>query len=297
MNANHARSTPADAVGRRDFMRLAGACWAGSLLTGFGAFKQVARAGQLTGKITKAIQLHMIAGDMPVVDQFKLIQDLGFDGVEISGVYGPKPDEVLKARETTGLRVHGVTNGYRTDLRAVVDEAKLYGADSVLKVPGAVSKKVSYDENYRAAQAQLRDAAAHAESQGVTILVENVWNNFLLSPMEMARFIDECQSPAIGAYFDVGNVLRYGWPEQWIRILGPRIGKIHLKDYSEKKAKIGAMHEGYDVALGEGDADWAAVRQALAEIGFRGWATAELRAGDRDYLADVAARMDRVLDL
>jgi L-ribulose-5-phosphate 3-epimerase len=294
MNANHASSARSGRIARREFLTLAGACCAGTMLGGFPA---PAWAGELAGKIKKAVQLHMVAGGMSVTDQFKLIQDLGFDGVEISGVSGPKPDEVLKARDATGLRVHGITNGYRTDLCAVVDEAKLYGADSVLKVPGAVTKKVAYDENYRKSQEQLRGAAAHAQSQGVRILVENVWNRFLFSPMETARFIDECQSPAVGAYFDVGNVLRYGWPEQWIRILGARIGKIHIKDYCQKKAEVADMGKGYNVPIGDGDCDWAAVRQALADIGYGGWATAEVAAGDRKYLADVAVRMNRVLGL
>ena len=290
-------STQRPKIDRRDFVKKAGAAFAGSLLLGVDEFSHSARAGQLTGKIKKAIQLHMVAGNMSLTDKFKLIQDLGFDGVEISGVKSPKAEEVLKARDATGLYIHGVTNGYRTDLCEVIDEAKLYGGIGLLKVPGAVSKSVSYDENYRRSQAQIRAAAAHAEKQRIKILVENVWNNFLLSPMEMARFIDECQSPWVGSYFDVGNVLRYGWPEQWIRILGPRIGKIHIKDFSLEKAEINNLAKGFSVKIGDGDCDWAVVRQALVDIRYSGWATAEVRGGDRAYLADVATRMNRVLGL
>lgn len=283
-------------VGRRDFLKTAGAAFVGAAMAGT-TFGHTAQAGQFTGKIKKAIQLQMVAEKMPLVDKFKLILDLGFDGVEISGVNGPKHEDVLKARDATGITIHGVTNGYRTDLCEVIDEAKLYGGISVLKVPGFVTKTAAYDEVYRKAQAQIREATAHAEKQQVKILVENIWNNFLLSPMEMARFIDECQSPWVGAYFDIGNVPRYGWPEQWIRILGPRIGKIHIKDYSEKKAEVGNPGKGYNVEIGEGDCDWAAIRQALADIHYSGWATAELHGGNRQYLADVAARMNRVLDI
>lgn len=282
-------------VGRRDFCKLAAAALAGPWLAG--AASRSARAGDFTGRIKKAVQLHMVSGDMPLTDKFKLIQDLGFDGVEISGVNAPKADDVLKARDATGLTIHGVTNGYRTNLCEVIDEAKRYGGIGILKVPGAVSQKVSYDENYRTAQLQIRAAAPHAEKQQIKILVENVWNNFLLSPMETARFIDECQNPWVGAYFDVGNVLRYGWPDQWIRILGHRIGKIHIKDFSIKKAEAANMGKGYNVAIGDGDCDWPAVCRALADIHYAGWATAEVAGGDRRYLADVAARMDRVLQL
>src|SRR5690606_12903547 len=101
-----------------------------------------------------------------------------------------------------------------------------YGASSVLLVPEVVSKEVSYGDAYKRSQEQIKKAIPLAEELGIRILLENVWNNFLLSPVETARYIDELESPMLGAYFDVGNVVRYGWPEHWIVALGKRIGKL-----------------------------------------------------------------------
>ncbi len=129
------------------------------------------------------------------------------------------------------------------------------------------------------------------------LLLENVWNNFLLSPMEMARYVDELDSEWLGVYFDVGNVVRIGWPEQWIRVLGSRIKKLDIKEYSRDKQNNEGLWKGFNVKIGEGSVDWAAVRRELAAIDYAGWATAEVSGGDRDRLADVSTRMDRVLAL
>lgn len=112
----------------------------------------------------------------------------------------------------------------------------------------------------------------------------------------MARFIDECESSAIGAYFDVGNVVRFGWPDQWIRILGKRIAKLDIKEYSRAKQINEGLRKGFEVEIGEGDCDWPAVRKALNEIGYTsGWATAEVPGGDRNRIAEIAQRMNEVL--
>lgn len=160
-----------------------------------------------------------------------------------------------------------------------------------------MNESKAYDVNYREWSARLKEQAPYAESQGISLLVENVWNNFLLSPLEMARFIDEIESPAVGVYFDPGNVVRFGWPDQWIRILGNRIRKLDVKDYSRELQRTTGLHAGFQVEIGEGDVNYPAVRAALAEIGFKGWATAEVRGGDRDRLADIARRMDAALGL
>ena len=160
-----------------------------------------------------------------------------------------------------------------------------------------MNERNAYDEVYRDTQQWLREAVPLAEKAKVKLLVENVWNNFLLSPLEMARYIDELDSPYVGSYFDVGNVVRFGWPEQWIRILGKRIGKLDIKEYSRAKQKNEGLWKGFQVELGEGDCGWPEVRKALADIDFAGWATAEVRGGDRRRLAEIAQRMDKVLDL
>jgi hexulose-6-phosphate isomerase len=279
------------------------AAFAASTVIGHSETTGTACAGQFTGRIKKALKFHMIEGAAPVADKLRMVKELGYEGVEIhrrNTLDGKNPldrRELLKASEQVGIPFHGVLNSSSPDLRGPIELAKYLGASSVLVVAGRVNAEMSYDENYRAAQALLRGAAPLAERSGIKLLVENVWNNFLLSPLEMARFLDEIGSPAVGAYFDVGNVVYVGWPEQWIRILGPRIGKLDIKEYSRDKQMNEGQRAGFDVPLGEGSIDWAAVRNALSEVKYQGWATAEVPGGDRQRLRDIAQRMDRVLDL
>jgi len=126
-----------------------------------------------------------------------------------------------------------------------------------------------------------------AEQLGIVIALEEVWNKFLLSPLEFARYIDEFKSPWIKAWFDVGNVVLYGYPQDWIRTLGKRIVEVHLKDFKREGFKW--------VNLGEGSINWPEVRKAFAEIGYSGFATTELDDGDEAYLRDVSKRVDRLL--
>ncbi len=285
-------------VSRRAFVKTAGTVVAGAALAAPGTFdrSRQARAGQFSGRIKKAVKYIMITEKLSVLDKFKMLKDLGFDGVEACGRAKVDPKELAKARDLTGLPIHGV-HGVGSDISAGLELAKICGASSVLIVAGRVNKQNSYDQVYKTTQQWIRDALPAAEKAGIKLLVENVWNNFLLSPLEMARYIDELDSPWVGSYFDVGNVVRFGWPQQWIRILGKRIGKLDVKEYSREKQKNEGLWKGFQVEIGEGDCDWPDVREALAEINFNGWATAEVRGGDRQRLADIAQRMDRVLDL
>jgi L-ribulose-5-phosphate 3-epimerase len=284
---------------RRQFVRAAGLAVAGTTLglPGLRGTAGTAHGGALTGRVKKAVMFPMIQEKLSVRDKFKLLQDLGFDGVEIRRPGGPDPDEVVAAREATGLTIHGVTNSSSPDIRGAIDLAKRYGASTVLLVPGRVDETNPYDQNYKTTQQLIRDAIPYAQENRITLLVENVWNNFFLSPLEAARYIDELASPWVGSYFDIGNVMRYGWPEQWIHILNKRVGKIHIKEYSRTKADKEGLRKALDVEIGEGDVNWPAVCKALAEINYSGWATAEVAGGDRQRLADVASRMDRVLEL
>ena len=168
----------------------------------------------------------------------------------------------------------------------------------MLVVAGRVTKDVGYAQNYKKTQQIIRKAIPDAEKHGIKILVENVWNNFLLSPLEMAKYIDEFDSPFVGAYFDVGNVVRFGFPDQWIRILGKRIGKLDIKEYSRKLQSDEGLWKGFGVEIGDGDSDYKSVRAALKEIGYNdGWATAEVKGGDQKRLQFIADRMDRELGL
>jgi len=255
-------------------------------------------AAESEGRIKKAVKYQMIKEDLSVLDKFKLLADLGFDGTEIHVNEKIDRDEVRRTIEATGVAVHGFINTSNPDLKHAIDSAKFYGGTSVLVVAGRVNKENPYDKVYAEQQKRIRAALPYAEQQGIQLLIENVWNNFLLSPLEMARFLDELDSPAVGAYFDVGNVVRFGWPEHWIRVLGQRIVKLDIKEYSRDKQRNEGLWKGFNVKLGDGDCDWPAVRQALVEIGYTsGWATAEVPGGNRDRLADIAVRMDRVLQL
>lgn len=134
-----------------------------------------------------------------------------------------------------------------------------------------------------------------AEKSGVTIAIENVWNNFLLSPLEAVRYVDQFKSKRVGFYFDVGNIVAYGWPEQWIRILGKRIARVHIKEYSRKIADSQGRSAGFKVNLMEGDVNWPAVMKALDEIGYSGWTTIEQPGGNSpEGLKDLCDRLVKI---
>ena len=246
-----------------------------------------------------------------VGQKLRAIKDAGFEGVEAMGALDR--DEVLRARDETGLHIpsvccstHWKENLASPDpavrargldgLRLTLRNAKAYGATSVLFVPAVVNKQVSYADAYRRSQEELRKVLPLAEELNVKIAIENVWNNFHLSPLEAARYIDEFNSPAIGWHFDVGNCLRNGWPEQWIRILGPRIQKLHIKEFSRKKMEEQGLSKGFNVQFLEGDNDWPEVMRALDEIGYHGWAMAEQGGGGTpEGLKNLSDRMEKIL--
>ncbi len=262
--------------------------------------------------IKKAVKFGMVQEDLSILEKFKLLKSLGFDGVEMDSPSTLDRDEILRARDETGLPIHGVVDSVHWQktlsdnspavraegvdgLATAIEDASVYGASTVLLVPAVVNKEVSYEEAYRRSQKEIRSVLPLARKYGVKIAIENVWNMFLLSPMECARYIDEFESDQIGWYFDVGNVVNYGWPEHWIRILGHRILKLDIKEYSRAIRDQEGPYAGFRVKLGEGDCDWPAVTQALADIGYEGWATAEVAGGDTARLREIARRMDRIL--
>jgi L-ribulose-5-phosphate 3-epimerase len=279
---------------RRSFLQatsaIAGAAVAGNQVT----------AGQFTGKITKAVKYHMVTGKQSVEDKFRLVKDLGFDGIETRTKLAAADKAVVKsyaaASEKTGLPIHGLIHSSNPDLIGAIDQAKFLGATSVLHVV-RYDQKISYMQNYNETQAIIREAIARAEQQQVMILLENVWASFLIEPLGMARYIDELDSPMVASYFDVGNVVRWGWPQHWIEVLGKRIKKLDIKEYDLKIAMDEGMRAAFNKPLGEGSIDWAKVREQLAAINYSGWATAEVRGGDQTRLAEIANQMDHVLDL
>lgn len=263
-----------------------------------------------TREIRKGIMYATISMEGSVLAKFKAVKEAGFDGVEPMSHMPQR--EVLDAFAATGLKAASVCcdthwkkplsdpdpavrkeglDGLMQSLR----DAKAYGATSVLLVPATVNKEVSYTDAYKRSQAEIRKALPLAKELGVKIAIENVWNQFLLSPLEAARYVDEFESPMVGWHFDIGNVVTYGFPEQWIRILGKRIVKLHIKEYSRAKRDKEGPYAGFQTPFLTGDNDWPAVMAALDEIGYTGWGIAEQGGGNSpEGLKTLAAAMDKI---
>jgi L-ribulose-5-phosphate 3-epimerase len=258
-------------------------------------------------RITKAVYARMLPKNLGWTARFELARTAGFEQVECVTCTDPKEaEEIRRASQVARLPIHSVMNqahwkfplssadprvaaesmkGMETSL----ENASLWGANAVLLVPAVVDASTSYRDAWTRSQRQIRKLLPLAQRLRVAIAVENVWNKFLLSPLEFARYVDEFQSPWVRAYFDVGNIVLYGYPQDWIRTLGPRILKLHLKDFKLS----GSSYEW--AALREGDVDWPEVRRALSETGYSGTATCELPPGDEAYLREVSRRMDQIL--
>ena len=252
----------------------------------------------LAGRVKKAVKFHMVNEDLSVHDKFLLLKDLGFDGVEPRAAVAADQKQFVRdlasATEKTGLPIHGVVHSSNPNIEDAIDQARHLGADSVLHVV-RYDRKISYQENHQNTSAILRRGAAHAEKQKVRILIENVWATFLIEPTAMRDYVDAIQSDWVQVYFDVGNVVRWGWPQHWIEVLGRRIRKLDIKEYDLNVAMNDGMRKGFSVPIGEGSVEWAKVRTELLKIDFRGWATAEVKGGDRARLAEIRKQMDRVV--
>ncbi len=283
-------------MNRREFLLTPGAALAAS---------SAAPAAPL--KIRKAVLLSMLPKSMSFADRFRLAVDCGFAAIECPTTPDQREAEEIKAAsDKTGLKIHSVMNQahWKSPLSsgdpAVVSEsmqgmeaslrnAHLWGADTVLLVPAVVNAQTGYKDAWVRSQAQIRKLIPLAQQLKVIIAVEEVWNKFLLSPLEFATYVDDFKSPWVRAYFDVGNVVINGYPQDWIRTLGKRIVKLHIKDFKFKD------RQAQFVALREGEIDWPAVHAALFEIGYNGTATVELPGGDEAYLREVSRRFDLIL--
>lgn len=299
MNNNHSR---------RDFLKASAvAAAAAGLPTALGATPLAAPKG----KMIKGLVWGMLPEKLSIADRFKLAADAGFEAVEGYTAEDPKvAEEIKKAADNNKIRITSVMNQAHWDaplsssdpaavkksmdgMKTSLHNAKLWGADAVLLVPAVVNPKTSYKQAWDRSQKQIRELIPVAEELKVVIAVEEVWNKFLLSPLEFASYVDSFKSPWVKAYFDVGNVVINGYPQDWIRTLNKRIVKVHLKDF--KMGKGWSPVTAQFVNLGEGDIDWAEVRAALGEIGYAGTVTAELDEGDLAYLRDVSKRIDRLV--
>lgn len=254
------------------------------------------------------------ARQLSVRQKFQLLREAGFQGVEVPSAMNQS--EVLAARDAAGLEIpsvvisthwakpltHPSANERQVGLEGLLQglrDARAYGAKSVLLVPGVVNKDVSYADAFQRSAAEIRKAIPLAEQLGVAIAIENVWNAFLMSPLEAAGFVDSFKTPIVRWHFDVGNVVNTGWPHHWIQVLGPRIAAVHIKEFSRKLRDEKGPREGFKVALTEGDSDWNAVMAALDAAKYQGWLIAEQYRGpdvtDADWLRELTSKMDLIL--
>ena len=246
-----------------------------------------------------------------ILEKCKAIRAAGFDGIEPYSHMDRT--EVLDAMRQTGLVASSVCNAKHWEfplsspdagirqkgMDALVDamkDAQAYGTDTVLLVSGIVNREVSYDQCWERSTACIREMLPEARRLGIKIGIENVWNHFLLSPLEAARYIDQFDSPMVGFYFDVGNILTFGWPAQWIDILGERILRIHIKDYSLTLANQQGAGAGFNVPLGEGENDWKAIMEALNRHYQSDWLTIEHAGGDTlEGLTTLNQTLERII--
>jgi len=285
---------------RRNFLRLsAAAAVTPGILNQFAATADAVAER----KLLKGVIINMLPRNLSDKEKFQVAKRCGFEGIEARPLrdLNAAKEQAKLAREA-GVPIHSVLHGWwppftdttpsvvQKNLDAMAQAlrcAQAMEASAVLLVPTKVTDNFRYADAYKRSQDYVRKLIPVAKETGVFIAIENVWNKFLLSPLEFARYIDECESPWVRAYFDVGNVIIYGFSQDWIRTLGKRIVKIHLKDFKR---------QGYQWKnLLEGDVNWPEVRKALDEINYKGYLTAELGAGTEEKLTDIAQRMDKII--
>lgn len=285
-------------INRRTFLQTATAAGAGAVL----AASAAPAIAQPTYKpFLKALQYGKLP-DLPTdKEKFAACKDAGFDGIE---AYPMDDLDAAKRRgeeaREAGLPIHSVTYGGwgapmsspdpevikkgQAEIAQALRTAHAMGAETMLLVPAVVTETVRYQEAWVNSQKNIRPMIPLAEELGIVIAVENVWNKFLLSPLEFATYIDEFESKWVQAYFDVGNVVIFGYPEDWIRTLGKRIHKVQWKDFTRKTYEWSKLPY-------EGDVNWPEVRKALDEIGYTGWGTEEFGRGDETWLRELSRRM------
>ncbi len=289
----------------------------GALATAGAVMAPALRASDAAGgdrRILKSIKFQMLREKLSTEDKFRLLKDLGFDGVELNSPGGVDKKEALAASEKVEFPIHGAVDSihWKTRLSDPDPEVRAKGLEglmtairdvhfvkgsAVLLVPGRVgdSEKENYQQVWERSIAGIRKALPLAAKLGIHILIENVWNGFLYDPKgddkqsadELVKYIDEINSPWVGSYFDIGNHRKFSNPADWIRQLGKRIVKLDVKDWGGPNNKF--------TKIGEGSVDWADVRAALKEISFTGWSTAEVGGGDRKRIAEIKKNMDEAL--
>ena len=267
----------------------------------------------MRGKLKKCCKIGMVGEGDTLVEKFQLLKNVGFDGVEMDGPSGYDWKEVVDAKIEVGFEVPGVVCSTHwskplsdpkpevraegvAGLEAALRDARLFGASTVLLVPGVCNGNVSYKDAWERSTHELAAVLPLARELDVKIALENVWNDFITDAKEAARYLDQFKGEHLGWYFDVGNIVRYDDPVNWVRTLGERIIKLDIKDYSRAKMEAEGVWKGFDCKIGapESSAGWAEVMAALAEVGYEGWGSAEVGGGGRERLAEISKNMDEV---
>jgi len=256
-------------------------------------------------RMKKACCLGMLPGELEIEERLALAKKLGFEAVEPNTIR--KKSEVRrlkKAAENAGIEIASIMNSdhWRYPLSSAkksvvaksikgmvtsMQNAADLGTDCVLLVPAVVSEETTYEEAWKRSRAAIRKLIPRAKKLGVRIAIENVWNKFLLSPLEFRAYVDSFESRWVKAYFDAGNIVFYGYPQHWIRTLGRRVARVHIKGFDARARQF--------VPLRQGTIDWPAVRKALADIRYDGYLTAEVRGGDEGTLRRVSKAMDKII--
>lgn len=292
------------ALDRRSFLKLSSAA-AATVAIAPAAFAAEKKRG-----IEKAIMWGTVGVKGSVMEKMKLVKEAGFTGVEPNG--GMSREDVVAALKETGLKAASVCChthwakplsapdettrkvGY-DGLVLSLQDAKEYGATSVLLVPGVVSDKVTYDECFQRCVAEIKKTVPVAKDLGVKIAIENVWNNFVTKPQQAVDLLDAINSEWVGWHFDIGNVGRYSPAEEWIPVIGKRILKLHIKEYSTKLRDEKGAGAGFGVKFLEGTNNWPAIMAALDKIGYTGWGIAEQGGGGTpEGLKDLSDRMTKI---
>jgi hexulose-6-phosphate isomerase len=311
-------------INRRALLKSAAVAATGALAMTQAASARIARPGTVPVPVAapapepmkpviyKSIKFGMFSEKLPIVEKFKILKDLGFDGVELDSPGGHDKKECRKASEETGIICHGIVCSTHwgthhsdpsadvrkkalADLEMAIRDTHYVGGTTVLLVPAVVTKETDQQAAWNRSIENIKQAIPLAAMLGVCICMENVWNRFNYvhdGPGDqtadlLAKYVDAFNSPHVGQYFDFSNHRKYGQTQDWIRTLGKRIVKTDTKDFSLKKGFC---------EIGEGDVEWPEVRKALTEIGYHGWCSAEVGGGDRNRMKTIKAQLDKVLN-
>ena len=298
---------------RRDFLKLSATVAAATALPSrlSQAADNAPAAPRKKRNLKKAIMWGTVGVKGTVLEKMQLVKEAGFEGVEPNSHMSQ--DEVVEALDKTGLQAASVccnthwqlTLSHPSEnirekglegLRQTLRDAKRYGAGSILLVPGVARDGVTYEQCWERSIAQIRKAIPLAEELGVAISIENVWNDFITKEDEALRYLEAINHPLVKWHFDIGNIIWYGDPIDWIKKLGKRIARLHIKEYSRDLAMKKGRGAGFSAKFLEGANNWPGIMKALDEVGYDGvWAIAEQGGGNSpEGLKDLSDRMDKM---